>query len=159
MKTASIQELKAELSEINAAQLRLLCLRLAKYKKENKELLGYLLFDAHDESAFTEEVKANIKEEFADLPKANTYLTKKSLRKILRIANKHIKHIATKQADASIRIYFCQLMKASGIPFEKTTVLKNLYLQQLKNISTAIATLHEDLQYDYQKELDQLKIK
>ena len=48
-------------------------------------------------------------------------------------------------------------MKLSKIPYQKTAVLKNLYQQQLKNIATAIAGLHEDLQYDFQQELNQLQ--
>jgi hypothetical protein len=47
-------------------------------------------------------------------------------------------------------------MKRSGIPYQKATVLVNLYEQQLKKINTALKQLHEDLQYDYQRELDLL---
>ena len=157
MKASSIQELKQELNETNAADLRQLCLRLAKFKIENKELISYLLFNAHDEAGYIDAVKNLIDEEFLELPKPNTYLTKKSLRKILRITNKHIKYMGSKQADATIRIHFCHQMKLSKIPFQKIAVLKNLYQQQLKNIATAIAGLHEDLQYDFQQELNQLK--
>ena len=106
MKASSIQELKQELNETNAADLRQLCLRLAKFKIENKELISYLLFNAHDEAGYIESVKSLIDEEFLALPKPNTYLTKKSLRKILRIINKHIKYMGSKQSDATIRIHF-----------------------------------------------------
>jgi hypothetical protein len=37
-------------------------------------------------------------------------------------------------------------------------VLHNIYLQQIKKINTSLALLHEDLQYDYQRELDALKL-
>jgi hypothetical protein len=156
MKAASIQELKQELNETNAADLRQLCLRLAKFKIENKELISYLLFNAHNEAGYIDSVKNLIDETFLELPKPNIYLTKKSLRKILRIANKHIKYMGSKQAEATIRIHFCKGMKLSKIPFQKTAILKNLYQQQLKNITTAIAGLHEDLQYDFQQELNKL---
>lgn len=158
MKAATIQELKSELNELSAAKLRQLCLLLAKFKKENKELLSYLLFEAHNEPDYIARVQTEIDEGFAELPKANLYLTKKSLRKILRIANKHIKYMGSKQAEATILIYFCKQLKASSIPFQKTTILANLYRQQLKKINSALATLHEDLQYDFQKEIDLLKI-
>jgi hypothetical protein len=158
MKAASIQELKQELSETSAPKLKQLCLHLAKFKKENKELLTYLLFESHDEASYIIQVNAGIDEGFIELPKANNYLNKKTLRKILRIANKHIKYMGSKQAEASILIHFCQSLKNSSIPFQKTTQLTNLYLQQIKKIKAAIATLHEDLQYDFQQQLKELSI-
>ena len=158
MKAASIQEIKLELSETSAAKLKQLCLHLAKFKKENKELLTYLLFESHDEAAYINEVKAGIDEGFAELPKANNYLNKKSLRKTLRIANKHIKYMGSKQGEATILIHFCEQLKKSGIPFQKITILKNIYLQQIKKINTAISSLHEDLQYDFQQQLKDLAI-
>lgn len=158
MKAASIQEIKSELNETSSAKLKQLCLHLAKFRKENKELLTYLLFEAHDETAYINEVKAGIDEGFAELPKANNYLNKKSLRKILRIANKHIKYMGSKQGEATILLHFCDKLKQSTIPFQKITILKNIYLQQIKKINVAIKSLHEDLQYDFQQQIKELNI-
>ena len=158
MKAASIQEIKLELSETSAAKLKQLCLHLAKFKKENKELLTYLLFESHDEAAYINEVKAGIDEGFAELPKANNYLSKKTLRKILRIANKHIKYMGSKQAEATILLHFCEQLKNSSIPFQKITILKNIYLQQIKKINVAISSLHEDLQYDFEQQIKDLAL-
>jgi len=44
MKAASSKEIKSALIEQSPTQLTELCLRLARFKKENKELLTYLLF-------------------------------------------------------------------------------------------------------------------
>ena len=44
MKAATIIELKQELNNTSPAIVSELCLRLARFKKENKELLTYLLF-------------------------------------------------------------------------------------------------------------------
>jgi hypothetical protein len=156
MKTATIQELKQELQENSQQKLLALCLRLAKFKKENKELLTYLLFEAHDEEAYIASVKELIDEGFTELPKANPYLTKKSLRKTLRITNKYIKYAGSKQVEVSLLIYFCQEMKKLNNHIKKSTVLQNLYLMQIKKINTALDLLHEDLQYDYRRELDEL---
>ncbi len=153
---ATVQELKQELQAVSHYKLLELCLRLAKFKKENKELLTFLLFEAHDEEAYINSVKGLIDGGFTELPKANLYLTKKSLRKILRITNRYIKYSGSKLAEATLLIYFCSKMKSSGIPYSKTTVLKNLYEMQLKKINTAMKTLHEDIQYDLQKELNEL---
>lgn len=153
MKTATIQELKQELLAVNQPKLLELCLRLAKFKKENKELLTFLLFESHDEEAYINSVKELMDQGFTEVPKPNLYLTKKTLRKILRIANRYIKYAGSKQVEAALLIYFCQKMKGSGIPYVKSTVLNNLYEQQLKKINTALKGLHEDLQYDYLREV------
>jgi hypothetical protein len=156
MKTATISELKQELQTLAPGRLLELCLRLTKYKKENKELLTYLLFEADDEQGYIVSVKKIIDEDFAELPKANLYLTKKSLRKTLRITNKFIKYTASKQVEAELLIYFCLQLKESGIPIYKSNALGNLFQQQLKKIQVAIAALHEDLQHDFTKQLSEI---
>jgi hypothetical protein len=157
MKTASVHEIKQELLTSKEHSLVELCLKLAKYKKENKELLTYLLFESHNEEAYILEINAMITEEFEPLDaKANLYFTKKSIRKILRIANKHIRYTGSKQAEVAVLIHFCTVLKDSGIPFQKSTALDNLYKQQLKKINIALATLHEDIQYDFQRSIEDL---
>ena len=71
MKAASINEIKKELIELDSKTVQDLCMRLAKYKKENKELLTYLLFEAHDEAAFVNNVKTEMDELFQGLPSGN----------------------------------------------------------------------------------------
>ena len=43
MKAVSVKELSQELLNRSPKELRDLCLRLSRFKKENKELLTYLL--------------------------------------------------------------------------------------------------------------------
>ncbi len=157
MKAATINEIKQELNAVAPAKLLELCLRLAKYKKENKELLTYLLFEAHDEAAFIEMVKQDMEEQFAAINHSNLYFAKKSLRKILRITAKYIRHTGSKQAEVELLLHFCRTLVNSPIPIQKNTVLNNLYQFQLKKIAKVIDTLHEDLQYDYLKELEKLE--
>jgi len=133
-----------------------LCLQLAKYKKDNKELLSYLLFEETDMPAYIESVKKEMDAQFAQINISHLYFAKKSLRKILRITGKHIRYTGSKQAEAELLIYFCRQLKNSGIHFETSTVLTNLYQAQLKKINAAIAGFHEDLQYDYLKEIKKL---
>ncbi|BAV07155.1 hypothetical protein SAMN05421788_102219 [Filimonas lacunae] len=150
MKTASIHELKNELSNVPANELLELCLRLAKFKKENKELLTFLLFEAHDLESYISVVKAYMDEEFISLP-ATLYLVKKVLRKILRTVNKYIKYSGDKQVETELLIYFCSKVKQAHIALDKSTVLNNLFEQQLKKIDKAINSMHEDLQYDFRR--------
>ena len=157
MKAASISDIKQELSNIEPAKLLELCLRLAKYKKDNKELLNYLLFEAYDEHGYIQNVKTEISEAFMDINQSNLYFSKKSLRKILRNTAKHIRYTASKQAEVELLLHFCDTLRHSGIPIKNSTALVNLYQFQLKKIAKTIATMHEDLQYDYMKELDKLR--
>ena len=157
MKAASISDIKQELNNIEPAKLLELCLRLAKYKKDNKELLNYLLFEAYDEHGYVQNVKTEISETFKEINQSNLYFAKKSLRKILRNTAKHIRYTASKQAEVELLLHFCDTLKHSGIPIKNSAALVNLYHFQLKKIAKIIATMHEDLQYDYLKELDKLK--
>jgi hypothetical protein len=154
MKSATIHEIKQELSTVKPAQLIELCLRLGRFKKENKELLTYLLFEAHDEHGYVAGIKKEIDEEFGTINLSQLYFAKKSLRKIARIINKYCRYSGSKQTEVELRIHFCLQLKESGIPIERNAVINNLYLSQLKKINSVLATLHEDLQYDYQKDLE-----
>lgn len=156
MKAASSNEIKQELKELAPGKLVDLCLRLARFKKENKELLTYLLFEADDLEQYLANVKQEIDEGFATINTSSIYFAKKSLRKILRITNKYIRYTGSKQAEAELLLYFCSKLTQSGIAFTKSNALNNLYQAQLKKIQAAIATMHEDLQYDYIRQLGQL---
>ena len=156
MKAASLNELKQELNLVSPAKLLELCVRLAKYKKDNKELLSYLLFDAHDEAGYIANVKAEMDEQFGEINTSNLYFAKKTLRRILRITNKYIRYTGSKQAEVELLLYYSNALRDSGIAFKKNTALNNLYQAQLKKIAKVISTLHEDLQYDYLRELERL---
>jgi len=156
MKATSLTEIKKELQSLDPATLQDMCLRLAKYKKENKELFGYLLFEAHDEQGYINNVKEELGELFKTLPRANLYFVKKTLRKILRFTNRQIKYSGLKQTELELRICFCGKMKETRIPLHPGTVLHNLYQQQRLKISAALARLPEDLQFDYQREIANL---
>ena len=64
MKAASLKEIKTELNQRSTQELLELCLRLSRFKKENKELLTYLLFESEDESDFIQRIKNKEDEEF-----------------------------------------------------------------------------------------------
>jgi hypothetical protein len=157
MKAATIQEIKQELQTLPPAQLSELCLRLAKFKKDNKELLTYLLFEAVDEAAYVAGIKKSIDEEFEGLPKPNLYLTKKSLRKVLRVTAKQIRYTGSPQAEVELLTYFLRKVKASGIRYQDSPVLVNLYRNQLKKVRGVIEGMHEDLQFDYLRGLKGLE--
>ena len=157
MKASTIHEIKQELLVVKPARLTELCLRLARFKKENKELLTYLLFEAHDEQGFIAGVRSEMDEMFASINLTQLYFAKKTLRKIVRIINKYCRYSGIKETEIELRLYFCHSLKNSGIPIGQNAVISNLYQTQLKKIRNNLTTLHEDLQYDYLKAFDQLQ--
>lgn len=155
MRAATIQEIKQELAALKPAQVAELCLRLARFKKENKELLTYLLFEAHDEHAFTESLKEEITELFDSINKSHLYYAKKTLRKITRVINKYCRYSQSKQMEVGLRLHFCKQLQDSGIPVYNNAIAK-IYEGQMKKLESVLDTLHEDLQYDYRRELERL---
>lgn len=159
MKAASLSEIKKELAGQDADRLKELCLRLGKYKVENKELLTYLLYESGDESSYIQSIKNDIDAEFDQLVKEkNLYFLKKTIRKILRMASKQIRYSGIKETEVEVRIHFCAKLLESGIPFQKSPVLVNLYQGQMKKIQQALEQLPADLQYDYENSIRALII-
>ncbi len=158
MKAASLHEIKKELEHLTPKEVFDLCIRLAKYKKENKELLNYLLFEAHDEAKYIENIKKEVDVQFEDVNTSQVFFAKKTIRKILRNVNKHIKYSGQKQTEVELLIYFCKKMKQCPIPFKKYLILLNLYERQITKIEKALVTLHEDLQFDYRKDFEDLQV-
>jgi hypothetical protein len=159
MKAASLNEIKKELQALEPETLQEICLRLAKFKKENKELLNYLLFEAQHEHAYVENVKEEIGEQFKSVPTgSNVYFIKKTLRKILRSVNRQIRYSGIKESELELRIFFCLKIKEARLPLIKGTVLFNIYQQQIKKIQTLLEKLPEDLQADYEREIKSLSI-
>ena len=89
MKTATVKELKTELEYQSKDGLLELCMHLSKFKKENKELLTYLLFESENEARYIEGIKEEINKQFELINTSSYYYIKKSVRKILRMVKKY----------------------------------------------------------------------
>ena len=157
MKAVTVKELKEELTERSPKELRELCLRLSKFKKENKELLTYLLFESSDEAAYIEGIKKEVDEQFILINKKSQYLIKKSLRKILRNVRKHNRYSLKKETEVELLIYFCLKLKKFTPSIHRNTGLQNLYIGQVVNIRKKLTALHEDLQSDFEEGLKDLE--
>ena len=153
MKAATLNDIRKQLDTLEPSALEHMCLSLARYRKENKELLTYLLFEAHDEPAYVANIKLEVDGLFETLPEGNVYFVKKSLRKIVRFINKHIRYSGLPATELEVRIYFCQKVRSAGVPLREGTVLFNLYHQQLKKIHAIWLKLPEDIQFDYERDI------
>jgi vacuolar-type H+-ATPase catalytic subunit A/Vma1 len=158
MKAASLKEIKTELENLPPAELLRLALRLTKFKKENKELLTYLLFEATDEQSYVRSVNEMLDELFAEVNTKSIYIAKKNLRKIVRMAGRYIKYSDAETTEPDVLIHVCQKIKELPISIKKYAALLNLYQAQVKKISKAVEGMHEDIQYDYLKIIAELNI-
>lgn len=156
MKAATISEIKKELKEREPTELVETILRLARFKKDNKELLTYILYESENETSYINSIKYEVDEAMAALNKWSIYYLKKSLRKVLRNLDKKIRYSGNKETEVELRIYFCQKLKENKIPINRSRILSNLFDGQIKKIRAAVSKLHEDLQHDYNYELEKL---
>ena len=157
MKAASLAQIKSELKEKSSDELMALCLRLGRFKKDNKELLTYLLFEAQDEQGFVNLLKEDIDDLMDEINTNHLYYMKKGLQKIVRSLNRSLRYSGQKQTEVEVRIYFCEKIRETGIAIERHSTIHNLFLREIKRIEKALSGLHEDLQADYQVEIEDLK--
>ncbi|MFD0793830.1 hypothetical protein ACFQZX_09385 [Mucilaginibacter litoreus] len=153
--TYGLQQIKKELQHLPAEQLAELCLRLVRYKKDNKELLAYLLFEAHNQEEFIESVKAEAGFMFSQLP-SQSYFAAKALRKILKFLNKYIKFTGSKTAEVDLLINFCQNYLQYVTRQTSHKPIRLILTRQIEKIKASIGKLHEDVQTDYMSDYEQL---
>ena len=157
MKAVSVVTIKKELKHRSTEELLELCLRLSKFKKENKEHLTYLLLEYIDESGYIETVKAEIDEQFEAINTNSYFYIKKSVRKILRNIKKYARYSLKKETEVELLLHFCTVLKDFKPSMSKNATLLNIYDRQIALIKKIVSGLHEDLQYDYQVQLEALE--
>ena len=156
MKAVTLPEIKKELNMLSHQETQALCLRLARFKKENKELLTYLLFESHNESGYIETVKNYMNDEFEVINTNSYFYIRKSVRKILRNVKKFIRYSQKNETEVELLLYFCEKLKDFKPSIKRSTQLQNMYNRQILLAKKTIDKLHEDLQYDYNLMLEDL---
>jgi hypothetical protein len=154
MKAASITEIKKTLVRLDHGELFEACLRLARFKLNNKELLTYLLFMQHDEALFVRHLRDHIDQQFRETPKAH----KKTVRKLIRWMNKCARFSKDKESEIQMRIHFCHALRNSKTPFRSTKVMLNMYTGQLKKIAALIEKFDPDIGNEYRGDLKELEL-
>lgn len=156
MKAVSLKEIGKELNSLSPKELRELCLRLARFKKENKELLTYLLFESFDEEAYIEGVKNYIDEQFEQVSTQGSWFIRKTIRRIFTNTKKYIRFSQNKRTEVDLLIHFIRKLKNLKPSILKNKSLMSLCVRQTDAIIIKISALHPDLHQDYQQEVNEL---
>ena len=149
MKTATIHTIKKELLEKSHLELVEIALRLGKFKKENKELLTYLLFEQENEDAYIEGLKEILKEEFEEIKTKNVYYAKKEIRKSLRELKKLIRFSSLKTTEIELIIDFIKHLDELPSQLKRDSQIEGIKLRNIASVEKIILKQHEDLQFDY----------
>jgi hypothetical protein len=157
MKAAGVKAIKDELKMRSREDLMELCLNLSKFKKENKELITYLLFEAGDENYFIQGIKDEITSEFEEVNRKSYYYIKKSIRKILRNTKKNIRYSKKKQTEIELLLFFCKKLKTFTPSISKSIPLTKIFDREIERIQKSISSLDPDLQYDYGLEVESIQ--
>ena len=115
------------------------------------------MYEASDEEDYIKNVKKELIVQFGQINKKSYYYIKKSVRKILRNCKKFIRYSQKKETEADLLLFFCTELKKIKPSIVNSVQLHNIYKRQLNNIRKTVATLHEDLQFDYAEELENLE--
>lgn len=156
MKPLTVSKLKNELEQYSQQELVEVCLKLAKFKKENKELLTYVLIDSFDEAQYIRSIKEEIDLEFSTMNDDSLYYVKKRTRKILSLTKKYIRYSKKKETETELLLYFCAQVKQLKAAHRRSQQMINIYERQLTMAKKALGSLHEDIQYDYNLEIENL---
>ncbi|MBL6871276.1 MAG: hypothetical protein ISQ95_01630 [Flavobacteriales bacterium] len=154
MKAATVKAIKEELNMRSREELVELCLSLSKFKKENKELLTYLLYEVSDELSFINSIKEEIDLAFKEVNRTSYYYLKKSIRKILRNTKKNIRYSKKKQTEVELILFYCNKLKNFTPPISKSIPLTRIFEREIQRIEKIVAKLDADLQYDYGNEIE-----
>jgi hypothetical protein len=94
--------------------------------------------------------------EFAEIKKSHWFAAKKRIQKTVRTNSKYIRFSADERTETEIRLYFCKKMRELPQTLLKQRVIAAIFIRQLDYLRKSISQLHEDLQYDYNAELEKI---
>ncbi len=157
MEISSLAQLKKEIQHLPPAEVVEICVRLIKYKKENKELLHYILFESNDEKTYVVHLKTEMETMFQEVNCNSMHWAKKTIRKILRWTTKYGRYSGITATNIELLIHFCEQMNQLKIDYKESASMVNLYKSQISKIEKLVSTLHEDLQFDYKERIEHIK--
>jgi hypothetical protein len=109
-----------------------------------------------NEAGYIEQIKLDIDEGISEVNTNGLYYAKKGIRKVLKMVTKQIRFSGIKETELIVLLYFCKQVLDMEIRMSESRVLVNLLNTQFKKVLKAKSTLHEDLQFDYKNEIDEV---
>lgn len=155
MKTNGIAEIKKTIKNISQAELAEICLKLARFKKDNKEYIHFLLYEASDPLAYADDVKESLHDSLINLNR-HPSLKVKELRKHLRVLSRHIRYTSSLEVEITLLTWFTEMLVVHAGVRQSNKALYTLFIRQLEKIRKAFPKLHEDLQFDYMQPYNEL---
>lgn len=156
MEIPSLSQLKKDLSYLTDKELTALITDLAKFSRENKAFLYFKLNERDQPSLFVDSVKEELDEAFQTANTRNYHLAKKAAQGIRRKLNKSLKLSKNKADQVELILYFCEQMKKYDFQKHRHPVINHLFQVQVGKAQKLIASLHEDLQSDYNYRIEEL---
>lgn len=153
---ASLKVIRDELALLNNKELVGIISSLIRFRKENKELITYLLFDSKDEAGFIKSIKAETEFAMEPVTRYNVRPYLKLIRKTLKNIRKAIKISGKNETAVQLLMHFCTVIKQKNLPVTRFKGLNLVWDRCIHDITKNILTLHEDLRYDYTQELNAL---
>ena len=96
-----------------------------------------------------------IKDEFENYRLKTAYYKRKGCRRVLRMLKKYIKYASDKEVEVRLLLAYVSMV-AESTTFINDRVIQKIAFRQLLLAEKSIVKLHEDLQYEYKLELEEL---
>ncbi len=151
----SLSDIRKELAYASPEELKSLCLRMARFKKENKEHLAFLLFQKN-EADFIKSVKAEISDALDDIHRIHAFQARKVLQKTLRTIVKYKKFCLSKVFEMEVMLHFIRSMQAKQISEYTSSYTGQFYKKQQLKLVKILESLDEELSMDYRDEVEDL---
>ncbi|MFN5317929.1 MAG: hypothetical protein ACK5CY_03715 [Bacteroidia bacterium] len=152
----SLAALKKELNSLDRIDLVNICARLARYKKENKELLAFLLLDADDPIHYAEKIKPLLDEPF-EAPYHSAWAFAKRLRKALRQIAKYQRFTGSARGEAELLMYLLKKFEGDWRRGITQAGIQKIILRCFEKIESLLDKMDEDYRSDFEEPLAALK--
>ena len=96
---------------------------------------------------------------FSEINTTNYFYVKKSVRRILKKVRKYCRYSKHDETEVELLLYFCHQMCDINPSIFKNKTLSNIFFRLLNSIKNKTIKLHEDLQYEYNIEIQKLNNK
>ena len=143
-----LNDLKKDLAGMPQPELIELILRLAKLKVENKEILHYLLYYAHDSAAYAQYILPEVLEPF-EQDFLHPYALSKRLRKSLRIIAKYLRFTKDRAGESELLLFLVNKFLETYRYEYRHSSLSKVIVRCLKKAHDNFDKIHEDFRADY----------